>query len=359
MVLYYGYLFMTKFENLLTKYDYRIPPELIAQNPAKPRDSAKLLVYNPANKKIGYDTFKNIAQYLPPKAVLVFNQTKVIPARLTVYKPTGGKVDLLYISADNKLIKFLANKKILVGTKISINKKLWMEVVAHHQQFYFLQPSFPINRLQQILNKHGKTPLPPYIKHSSLSENQKREQYQTVFAKTGFSVAAPTASLHFTKKLMSHLRKQGMAIQFVTLHVNMGTFAPLTADQLQNNQLHHESYNISEKTASFLNQAKKSGRPIIAVGTTVVRTLETASHHQQLTNLIGGTQLFIRPPYKFEFTDGLITNFHVRKSTLLMLVASSIGRKKLLAIYQEAIKNQFRFFSFGDGMLILPKKQSP
>lgn len=343
---------------LLKSYDYHIPPELIAQEPAKPRDSARLLVYDRKTNKIFYDRFKNIGKYLPANAVLVFNQTKVVPARLQVLKDTGGKAELLYISHDRNSIKVISNRRLALNQHISLlngrSKVISMTVNKKQGAFYFLQPSFPVRQIKSILEKYGQTPLPPYIKHSKLTEKQKKQQYQSVFAKSGLSVAAPTASLHFTKKLISNLKKQGIEVKFVTLNVNLGTFAPLKEENIKTGKLHLETYEIDKKTASDLNRLKKQGRPIIAVGTTSVRTLESASLQHQLKNLSGQTRLFIRPPYKFKFADVLITNFHVPKSSLLMLVAALTGRKKLLDIYQQAIKQQFRFFSFGDGMLILP-----
>ena len=203
------------------------------------------------------------------------------------------------------------------------------------------------------MQKYGQTPLPPYIKNSPLTEKQKRKEYQSIFAKAGLSVAAPTASLHFTRKLTANLKKQGTEVKFVTLNVNLGTFAPLKEENLMSGKLHLESYEIDKKTAGDLNQAKQQGKTIIAVGTTVVRTLESSAKHHEFKKLQGSTDLFIYPPYKFQFVDSLITNFHVPKSSLLMLVSAMTGRKKLLNIYQKAIKKKFRLFSFGDGMLIL------
>ena len=341
-------------KKILKLYDYKLPKELIAQKPARPRDSARLLVYNRKTKKIAFDTFANIGKYLPKSAVLVFNQTKVIPARLIVQKPTGGKAEILYIDNDKKLIKVLSNKKLPIGTNISISdgrqKLICFKVIFKKQNFYFLKPSFPVSQLLTILYKYGKTPLPPYLKNSPLSEKQRREQYQTVFAKFGFSVAAPTASLHFTKNLIGKLKKQGITIKYVRLDIGLGTFAPLHEDNIKTNKLHTETYNISKATADFLKTAKKQKRSIIAVGTTAVRTLETMTLSHKLS---GATNLFIHPLYNFILVDGIITNFHVPRSSLMMLVASFISRKKLLALYQRAINKRFRFFSFGDGMLIL------
>lgn len=355
-----------EFKNLLRQYDYALPPELIAQKPANPRDSARLLVYQRQNGfsspkhgegkrrglKIKLDKFSNIGKYLPKNSVLVFNQTKVWPARLLLTKPTGGKVEILYISHDDKFITSLANKKLSVGLILKTGRNLKLEVMARQHQYYVLKPNFSLSEIKAVLKKYGQTPLPPYIKNSPLSEKQKRRQYQAIFAKAGLSVAAPTASLHFTKNLIQKLRKQGIGAAYVRLDVGLGTFAPLQQENLDNQRLHKEYYEINRQTAAFLNKAKKQGRPIIAVGTTVTRTLETAAQHRQLKHLTGQTRLFIRPGYKFKFIDGLITNFHVPKSSLMMLVAALTGRQQLLELYQKAINKKFRFFSFGDGMLI-------
>jgi S-adenosylmethionine:tRNA ribosyltransferase-isomerase len=345
-------------EKLLKLYHYKLPAGLIAQEPAKPRDKARILIYNRQYKQITFDTFSNIGKYLPRNSVLVFNKTKVVPARLALKKPTGGKVEVLYISHNKNCIKALANKKLAVSSTLTLPRGragvLVFKIAKKDNQFYYLKPNFPTAQIKSVLQKYGQTPLPPYIKHSKLNEAQKRKEYQSVFAKSGLSVAAPTASLHFTSKLMRNLKKQGIEVKFVTLNVNLGTFAPLKEENLTTGRLHSESYEIDKKTLAGLNLAKARGKKIIAVGTTVIRTLESASQKNQLRKLSGQTQLFIQPGYSFKFVNGAITNFHVPKSSLMMLIAALIGRKKLLALYKKAIKNKFRFFSFGDAMLILP-----
>ncbi len=342
---------ITKFEKILEDYDYSLPSELIAQKPSSPRDSARLLVYNRENNQIQFDTFLNLPNYLPKRAVLVFNQTKVIPARLPLYKQSGGKVEVLYIGRENKLFKVLANKHLPLQTKLYIvHGRELCKVVKKHQGIYFLKPSQKISDFQSIISKFGLTPLPPYMKHSSLTEKQRREAYQTIFAKTGESVAAPTASLHFTKRLLAKLKKRGVAIKFVRLDVNLGTFAALKEDQYKNKKLHSENYFIDKATIKFIQKAKKQNRPVFAVGTTVVRTLESYAITKKKSS---GTELFISPGYKFQLIDGMITNFHVPKSSLLMLVSALISREKLLNTYNLAIKKRFKFFSFGDGMLII------
>jgi len=353
---------ISKLDKLLKLYDYHLPPELIAQAPAKPRDSARLLVYSKRGKKIHFDIFKNLAKYLPKNAVLVFNQTKVWPARLEATKPSGGKARLLYISHDRKYIKALSDRPLTVESVVYLtrtyaqSKQPEIKVIKKSGQFYFFKPSFALSETPKILKRYGITPLPPYIKHSPLSEKQKREQYQTIFASAGLSVAAPTASLHFTKALMKKLKERGIDIKFVQLDVGLGTFAPLKEENLKKGALHHEFYSVDHKTAEFINLAKKQGRPIIAVGTTVVRTLESAAKNRQVKKLTGNTSLFIQKGYEFKIVDGMITNFHVPKSSLLMLVSAFMGRKNLLSAYQKAIAKSFRFFSFGDGMLITNDK---
>ncbi len=340
--------------NLLDKFDYQFPERLIAQKPAHPRDSARLLVYDRKTKRSTHDTFKNLGAYLPPNAVLVLNQTKVIPARMLVKKPTGGIVELLYLSNDGETIHALLNKQIEPGTVLRLTKTTTFTAIKKLEKGYKLKPSFPISKLFDILNRYGHTPIPPYIKYSTLSEKKLREEYQTIFAKLAGSVAAPTASLHFTKRLFVDLKKRGIDTTFVTLHVGLGTFAPVTTDQLTKKKLHKEFYSIDKTAADFLDQAKKQGRPIIAVGTTVVRTLESATDKSgRLKKLSGATDLFIQEKDKIKFVDCLITNFHVPKSSLMMLVSAFVGRTTLLNLYKKAIARKYRLFSFGDGMLIL------
>lgn len=332
-------------------YDYEVPKILIAQKPACPPDTAKLLVYSKNNGAIFYDSFLNIAKYLPKNAVLVFNETKVLPARLVLTKGTGGRARILYIAKKDGGFCAMSDRKLAIGSKLRLNKKIFFTVKKSEGKYYLLVPSFKISALFAVLEKYGQMPTPPYIKNPLLTESELKRKYQAIFARRKGSVAAPTASLHFTKRLLAKIKKAGIGIKFVTLHVNLGTFAPLTEKNLERERLHKEFYEISRSTANFLNKAKKSGRPIIAVGTTVARTLESAANgNGVLENYSGTTDLFIQEGYKFKFMDGIITNFHVPRSSLLMLVAAFIGREKLFKLYHEAIKRKFRFFSFGDGM---------
>ena len=344
---------MENFEKLLNRYDYQIPTALIAQKPASPRDSARLLVYNRKSGSARFSSFANIADYLPKNSVLVLNETKVIPARLAIKKETGGKAEILYIRTVGATIEVMADRRLSVGSKLTLAPKIYLTVVGQKGKYYYLKPSFPLSRLMSVLDQYGQMPLPPYIKRPPLSRSDLKEKYQSVFARKAGSIAAPTASLHFTKRLLKKIEKSGVKIRFVTLHVNLGTFAPLTEENVKTGRLHKEYYEIDKKTADFLNRQKKDSVPIIAVGTTTVRALESAvSGDGRLTKLKGATDLFIREGYQFKFADGIVTNFHVPKSSLMMLVASFTGREKLLELYREAVKKKFKFFSFGDGMLI-------
>lgn len=351
-------------ERVLAQYNYTVPPELIAQVPASPRDSARLLVYDRKTDAVQYDTFRHLVKYLPPRSVLVFNETRVIPARFVVRKPTSGKAVLLYVRTEKNgpplykggiggvSIIAMSDRPLPVGEIVTLAPRVQFRVV-NQEKYVRLMPLFPITRLPNVLERYGITPIPPYIKHTPLSERALREKYQTIFARRRGSVAAPTASLHFTKRLLRDLKKAGHDVVFVTLHVNLGTFAPLKEEHWQRGKLHEEWYEISSAVAAALNRAKKSRRPIVAVGTTVVRTLESAVQHGRVRAGRRTTDLFIRPGYRFKFVNHLITNFHVPRSSLMMLVSAFVSREKLLVLYRAAIKERFRFFSFGDGMLVV------
>ena len=337
----------------LNKYDFEFPAELIAQKPAQPRDSARLLIYDRKTRKIHSDIFRNIGKYLPSKSLLVLNQTKVIPARLKFRKKTGGRVWGLYLNFSGGKLGFLMDRKVSPGEVLTAGESFKFEVVGKAGKEYFLKPLFGKNKFLSVLREYGQTPIPPYIKHSPLKERELRREYQTVFARIPGSVAAPTASLHFTRKLLNDLRKQGHEICFTTLHVNLGTFAPVTEENIKSGKLHREQYSVSAVAARKINKAHRAGRKIIAVGTTVVRVLETGAENGKIAAQTGLTDLFVRPGYKFKIVDGLITNFHVPKSSLLMLVAALSSRGEILKIYGYAIENGFRLFSFGDGMFIM------
>ncbi len=337
-----------------TEYDYTFPSKLIASEPAQPRESARLLVHRRGQGASTITTFAEIGDLLPENAVLVFNETKVIPARFYALRPSGGTVQLLYLGVRGGHIHVLANRPLKLGEVLTARGDGTTCIVQEKlDKGYALTPSIPLSQFESFLLRVGTTPIPPYIKHTRLSEEQLREEYQSVLAKYFGSSAAPTASLHFGESLIRSLEQRGVAIVRVTLHVGLGTFAPLTAAHLESGRLHTEQYFIDPSAAQKLQLYKQKGRPIIAVGTTVVRTLESATRNGQLHELSGETDLFIYPPYQFQFVDGIITNFHVPQSSLLMLVAAFTGKDELFRLYDQAIHEQFHLFSFGDGMLLL------
>ena len=350
------------FEQLLGQYDYAFPPEAVAQKPAEPRDSARLLVCSRDNDERQYDVYRNIGKYLPAGTVLVMNETKVVPARLEVVKPTGGTARVLFVgekSGDFSMLKMylvMSDRKLVVGSivRIAQNNTRSFLVQGQEDKYYVLVPEFSDATVDDVLERYGTMPLPPYINEHGMKESELRARYQTVFARERGSVAAPTASLHFTPEILASLRAQGVIIEYFTLHVGLGTFAPLTEEHVSNGVLHHEKYVIDVETAKRINEYKIVGRKIVAVGTTVVRTLESAANEEGfLTRLTGETGLFIREGYSFRVIDGLITNFHVPKSSLLMLVSAFVGRERVLSMYLDGIAKGYRLFSFGDGMLIL------
>ncbi len=343
---------------LLDAYDYVLPDWQIAQQPASPRDAAKLLVYDRQSGEMCVDTFRHLTDYLPKHAVLVFNQSKVIPARVIAKKDTGGKVELLILRWQGRKVTAIADRRLARGQTVSIGPNA-LVVTGQHEAEFSLQMKFAPTRFMAVLDRYGAAPIPPYIKHTPLSQAKLKKEYQTIFAKQPGSAAAPTASLHFTNRLLRQIHAAGVASAFVTLHVGLGTFAPLKSENLQSGKLHAEQFEISPAAAARLNRYKQQGRPIIAVGTTVARTLESATRlpagqagRGRLSQLTGATQLFIRPGYGWKFVDGLITNFHVPRSSLMMLVSAMTGRQELLALYEFAKRKKFRFFSFGDGMLV-------
>lgn len=343
---------MTDAHDPLAAYDYAFPPELVAQQPADPRDSARLLVYDRSTGTISLDTFSHIDAYLPPRSVVVFNQTKVLPARMRVQTERGTEIDLLYLEHDAATLHVLAPRTLRADMRVS-----WagatLTVIARAGKEAVLQPSFATSETLHLLERHGRTPLPPYISAAHMSEEERRREYQTTFAHHPGSVAAPTAGLHFTPALIERLRDAGHAVAYVTLHVGLGTFAPLTEEQLRTRTLHEEQYSIDTATAHLLTQARREGRPIVAVGTTTVRAIESATTDDGLVLPGDGrTTLFLSPDNPPRTVTAMVTNFHVPRSSLLLLVASIVGRDRLLALYERAIRERMRLFSFGDGMLI-------
>jgi S-adenosylmethionine:tRNA ribosyltransferase-isomerase len=338
--------------NLLDGFDYRFPPDLIAQAPASPRDSARLLVHDRKTGNTFWDVFRNIGTYLPKHALLVLNETKVFPARLELKKVTGGRVKALFLESEKKSNRALLDRHMNPGDVLCHPSGKRFKVLSKAGSEYVLRSEFPAPSLKRLLHDSGETPIPPYIKHSPLSSAELKREYQTVFARKRGSVAAPTASLHFTKPLLSALEKKGIDICRITLHVNLGTFAPLTEEHMKKNKLHLEDFEIPAASARTINEALKKKRPVIAVGTTVVRALESAGRTGRVKAGKGRTDLFIRERYRPRIVRGIITNFHVPRSSLLMLVSAFLPRPALLRLYRAAIRRKFRLFSFGDAMLI-------
>ncbi len=339
----------------LEDFDYNLPEELIAQTPIKKRDTSRLMVLNRENETIEDKHFYNIKDYLKKGDVLVLNDTKVLPARLIGEKrDTGAVIEILLLkNIEGDIWECLCKpaRRIKEGTIVEFGGGLLKaeciktedEGIRHFKLLYE-------GILYEILDKLGTMPLPPYI-HEKL-DNQDR--YQTVYAKEVGSAAAPTAGLHFTKELMKELEDKGVIITFVTLHVGLGTFRPVEVDDILKHKMHEEFYSMTKETADILNKAKEENRRIISVGTTSTRVLETIrSENDKFIETSGWTNIFIYPGYEFKAIDGLITNFHLPKSTLIMLVSALAGREFILKAYKEAVDKKYRFFSFGDAMLII------
>lgn len=339
----------------IEEFDYDLPKELIAQTPLEDRSSSRLLVLNKNNGKVKHEHFYNIVNYLKKGDVLVLNDTKVIPARLIgVKEETGAVIELLLLKdIGNDTWECLSRpaKRLKVGTIVSFGDGMLKAIVTKKLEEGMVQVKLSYDGiLMEILDKLGTMPLPPYI-HEKL---ENKDRYQTVYAKNIGSAAAPTAGLHFTEELLKEIEKMGVIVCFVTLHVGLGTFRPVEVENILEHHMHSEFYVMDEKTANILNEAKRDGRRIIAVGTTSTRTLETiaSKNDGHFVACSGNTDIFIYPGYTFKGIDCLITNFHLPKSTLVMLVSALAGRENILQAYQEAIANKYRFFSFGDAMFI-------
>lgn len=334
---------------------YDLPPELIAQDPLQDRSASRLLVLDKESGKIEHHMFREIAGYLEPGDCLVINDTKVIPARLLGEKAdTGAKVEVLLLKRkENDIWETLVKpgRKMRPGTKVSFgNGLLTAEVMDVVEEGNRLIQFHYDGIFEEILDKLGQMPLPPYITH----QLKERERYNTVYAKHEGSAAAPTAGLHFTPELLRKIEEKGVDIARVTLHVGLGTFRPVKVEEVTEHHMHSEFYQISKEAAEKINRAKSGGGRVICVGTTSCRTIESAADEQgHLRACSGWTEIFIYPGYRFKVLDGLITNFHLPESTLIMLVSALAGREQVLAAYEEAVRERYRFFSFGDAMLIL------
>jgi len=370
-------------------YDYLLPQKNLGLEPAVPRDSSKLFIYETAVDKITFDHFYNLDKHLPKDSFMVMNNTKVLPARVAMKKESGGKVVLLFLVNELTSLRafsVMADKKINVGEKIFFDKNNYVEVVSQKENIFEVKFNFYKEQLFDLLKQYGTMPIPPYLKKSTLTRDELLKKYQTIFAKTDGSSAAPTASLHFTDEVFKKLDKKNIERFFVTLHVGMGTFAPITDENIKSKKLHEEYFETDKNIWKQIEINRNKGKKLVAVGTTVVRTLESIARksvlstatppleplaipQEQLSSLfnsefsimdsklINKTDLFILPPYDFRMVDAMITNFHLPNSSLMMLVEAFLqfkkSKKSLVELYNIAIKNDFRFYSFGDAMMIV------
>jgi S-adenosylmethionine:tRNA ribosyltransferase-isomerase len=344
---------------LVSEFEYELPEELIAQFPSSKRDESRLMVLNPDNKTVEHKHFFDIVDYFDENDVLVMNNTRVIPARLLGKKETGANIEVFILNKQSELeweALIKPSKRVKSGTIVTFSDKLSCKVIERLPNDKWLVKFDCIGEFNQILNEVGNIPLPPYIERKMSGEEIKKldfERYQTVYAQNAGSVAAPTAGLHFTEEILDKLRKKGVEICHVTLNVGLGTFRPVKVDNILEHEMDREFYEIPENTAEIINRAKSQGKNIIAVGTTSVRTLETAFQaNGKISATSGHSKLFIYPGYKFNVIDKLITNFHLPKSTLLMLVSALAGKDFIFEAYHEAIKEKYRFYSYGDCMFI-------
>lgn len=348
---------------LLSEYDYNLPEELIAQMPADKRDNSRMMVLNRQDRTISHKHFYDIVDLLDKNTLLVMNNTKVLPARLIGYKDTGAKIEVFLLKqAEQRLrlwdVLIKPSKRVKPDTIIKISDELSVKALKRLEENgeWLVELIFDGDNVLDVLHRNGQIPLPPYIERKIQNDDLRKldfERYQTVYAKDEGSVAAPTAGLHFTKEILQKLEAKGVELAYVTLNVGLGTFRPVQCENVENHKMHSETFEISEKAAEQINRAKKEGKQIVAVGTTTVRTLETAyQKYGCIKPCQDHSELFIYPPYEFKVIDKLITNFHLPKSTLLMLVSALAGKDFIFQAYKEAIENKYRFFSYGDCMFI-------
>ena len=346
----------------INEFDYELPEELIAQRPSEKRENSKMMVLDRENHQISHKNFFNIVDFLDENCVLILNNTKVMPARLYGYKETGAKIEVFllkkYDDENRWEVLIRPSKRVKIGTIIKVSEELSVEVLMPlPDDGKWVVKMIYEGDLFEILHRVGNIPLPPYIERKMASEELREldfERYQTVYAKDEGSVAAPTAGLHFTEEILEQLKAKGVEIAYVTLNVGIGTFRPVKCENILEHKMDSEAFEISQETADLINRAKSAGKKIVAVGTTTVRTLETAYKiYGEIKACKNASELFIYPPYEFKVVDKLITNFHLPKSTLLMLVSALASRSFIFEGYAEAIKEKYRFYSYGDCMFIL------
>ncbi|MCK9244854.1 MAG: tRNA preQ1(34) S-adenosylmethionine ribosyltransferase-isomerase QueA [Candidatus Marinimicrobia bacterium] len=342
----------------LSDFDYNVPEEFIAQHPIKQRDHSKLMVINRAQKTIAHKKFYDIVDYLNPGDLLVVNETKVYPARLSATKDrTEAKVEVFLLrELENSLWEVMVKpaRKVRIGNKLTIAEGVQCDVIDNTVSGGRVVRfnNIPKETLYKLIDEVGQSPLPPYIDREPTEED--KEKYQTVYARKRGAVAAPTAGLHFTLDLMQKIKDKGVKIHPIVLHIGLGTFRPVTVEDLSRHRMDSEYFEVSADTALAINEARSRGKRIVAVGTSVVRTLETVTVSGfQITPRRGWTDKFIHPPYEFKMVDVLVTNFHQPKSTLIMQVSAFTGHELIMKGYQEAVKKKYRFFSYGDAMIII------
>ena len=345
----------------ILEFDYELPEELIAQRPSEKRENSKMMVLDRENRQILHKNFFNIVDYLDENCVLILNNTKVMPARLYGYKDTGAKIEVFllkkYDQENRWEVLIRPSKRVRPGTVIKVSEELSVEVIMPlPDDGKWVVKMLYQGDLLEILHKVGNIPLPPYIERKMASEELRQldfERYQTVYAKNEGSVAAPTAGLHFTEDILNQLKAKGVQVGYVTLDVGIGTFRPVKCENILEHKMDSEAFEITQETADLINKAKSEGKKIVAVGTTTVRTLEsTYKIYGEIKACRSASELFIYPPYEFKVVDKLITNFHLPKSTLLMLVSALATKEFIFEGYAEAIKEKYRFYSYGDCMFI-------
>ena len=345
----------------IQEFDYKLPEELIAQTPSEKRENSKMMVLSREKHQILHKNFFNIVDFLDENCVLILNNTKVMPARLYGYKDTGAKIEVFLLKkydGENRWeVLIRPSKRVRVGTIIKVSEELSVEIMMPlPDDGKWVVKMIYEGDLLEILHRVGNIPLPPYIERKMASEELRQldfERYQTVYAKNEGSVAAPTAGLHFTEEILNQLKEKGVEIGYVTLDVGIGTFRPVKCESILDHQMDSEAFEITQETADLINRAKAQGKKIVAVGTTTVRTLESAYKiYGEIKACRSASNLFIYPPYQFKVVDKLITNFHLPKSTLLMLVSALATKDFIFEGYAEAIKEKYRFYSYGDCMFI-------
>ena len=340
----------------LTDFDFDLPDTLIARTPATERTGSRLLQLDGATGAVVHGQFPDIESLIAPGDLLVFNNTRVIPARLFGQKATGGKVEVLIermTTEHSALAHIRANKSPQPGTDLAMEGGISLRVCGRENNLFHIESSAS-TPLVELLEQHGHMPLPPYLARDD--NEQDRERYQTVYAERRGAVAAPTAGLHFDDALLARLRAKGVLTAFVTLHVGAGTFQPIKAKRIEEHIMHAEWIDVPASVVDTIKTVKASGKRVIAVGTTSVRSLETASQSGELAPYCGDTTIFIYPGYEFKTVDAMLTNFHLPKSTLIMLVSAFAGQQQVMQAYQQAIANQYRFFSYGDAMFVTPQQ---